>query len=69
MRCRIQVRKTAIAVRRLGCEVGFEGGASGVALGKKKRKRKSLDTLISIHSGAQQHIRWVRTYMTVKHTH
>ena len=57
MRCRIQVRKTAMAVRRLGWEVGLEGGASGVALGKKRRKRKSLDTLVSIHSRAQQHIR------------
>ncbi len=69
IRCRIQVRNTAMAVRRLGWEVGLEGGVSGVALGKKRRKRKSLDTFISIYSRAQQHLRCVRTYMTVKQTH
>ena len=48
IRCRIQVRKTAMAVRRLGWEVGLEGGVGGVALGKKRRKSKSLNTFISI---------------------
>ena len=57
IRCRIQVRKTAMAVRRLGWEVGLEGGASGVALGKKRRKRKSLDMFISIYSRDQQHLK------------
>lgn len=47
IRCRIQVRNTAMAVRRLGWEVGLEGGVSEVALGKKRRKRKSLDAFIS----------------------
>lgn len=69
IRCRIQVRNTVMAVRRLGWELGLEGGVSGVALGKKRRKRKSLEMFISIFSRAQQHFRHVRTYMTVKHIH
>ena len=69
IRCRIQVRNTAMAVRRLGWEVALEGGVSGVALGKKRRKRKSLYTFISIFPRAQEHFRYVRTYMTVKHIH
>ena len=42
MRCRMHVTKTMIAVRRDGCVVGLKGGARGVVLGKKRRKRSNL---------------------------